>query len=513
MRDQFHDMNFIADANSAGSAGRRTSVARTAPSGSHALVYRVALATPAAARADDLAQAGSAMDPTPSYDPTLMLSVHFLTTRATPVRGFAQELRAAVLATVGDDARDTAQIKITISEVATMVVSALDTATSLAVQLYLETFLCGTDAITCTVEAARRRRSLAGRSLATMTTYTMSRTYADDSSVPAMWLASIAVPGASLESPVTVTELSAEATLTGATPDADAAAVTTSLVTALGLDSSALDVSTASAFPPSPPPPPRRGDHDGHDHDEDDHSGDGDGGANPCFARETTTACRVHDIAAPPADAYAQCFGEEGRGAAALRVLMTSLSAGDYVLTQAADGALAHTRVILNQHKVARDSDASSPLLTLYHDRGTLSLSPDHVLRVGGEFGPARTATAGAHLVAGGGAPARVSRVEVSRGGVVNPLTVSGTILAAGPAGAPVLASVYGEWIAEYVLGVATYPLPYSLASALAYLFPEHVQAYYDTVLEPPFLAGAAHLKSISAAAPSPVYRRDRLRL
>ena len=67
------------------------------------------------------------------------------------------------------------------------------------------------------------------------------------------------------------------------------------------------------------------------------------------------------------------------------------------------------------------------------------------------------------------------------------------------------LASVYGEWIAEYFLGVATYPLPYSLASGLAYLFPEHVQAYYDTVLEPPFLAGASHLKSISAFAPSPV--------
>ena len=98
-----------------------------------------------------------------------------------------------------------------------------------------------------------------------------------------------------------------------------------------------------------------------------------------------------------------------------------------------------------------------------------------------------------------------VSRVEVSQGGVVNPLTVAGTILAAGPAGAPVLASVYGEWIADYFLGVATYPLPYSLGSALAYLFPEHVQAYYDAVLEPPFLAGAAHLKSISAAAPDAV--------
>ena len=233
-------------------------------------------------------------------------------------------------------------------------------------------------------------------------------------------------------------------------------------------------------------------------------SGDDDSGSsNPCFARETTTACRVHDIAAPPADAYAQCFLGQ-RGAAAERVLMTSLSAGDYVLTQA-DGALAHTRVILNQHKVARDADASSPLLTLYHDRGTLGLSPDHVLRVGGEFGPARTATAGADLAAADGKPARVSRVEVSRGGVVNPLTVAGTILAAGPTGAPVLASVYGEWIADYFLGVATYPLPYSLGSALAYLFPEHVQAYYDAVLEPPFLAGAAHLKSISAAAPDAV--------
>ena len=232
---------------------------------------------------------------------------------------------------------------------------------------------------------------------------------------------------------------------------------------------------------------------------------DDSGSSNPCFARETTTACRMHDITAPPADAYAQCFGKAGRGVAAERVMMTSLSAGDYVLTQAADGALAHTRVILNQHKVARDSDASSPLLTLYHERGTLGLSPDHVLRVGGEFGPARTATAGAHLVAADGKSARVSRVEVSRGGVVNPLTVSGTILAAGPTGAPVLASVYGEWIADYFLGVATYPLPYSLGSALAYLFPEHVQAYYDTVLEPPFLAGAVHLKSISAAAPDAV--------
>ena len=82
---------------------------------------------------------------------------------------------------------------------------------------------------------------------------------------------------------------------------------------------------------------------------------------------------------------------------------------------------------------------------------------------------------------------------------------MSGTILAAGDAGAPVLASVYGDWIAEYFLGTRVYPLPLSLSSGLSWCFPAAVQAYYDTALEPAFMAAAKGLKATSAAAPWPI--------
>ena len=60
--------------------------------------------------------------------------------------------------------------------------------------------------------------------------------------------------------------------------------------------------------------------------------------------------------------------------------------------------------------------------------------------------------------------------------GIVNPITSTGTVLAAGPTGPPVLASVYAEWIAKYMLGVTVYPLPASLSNGLSAFFPAHVQ-------------------------------------
>ena len=51
-----------------------------------------------------------------------------------------------------------------------------------------------------------------------------------------------------------------------------------------------------------------------------------------------------------------------------------------------------------------------------------------------------------------------------------------GTVLAAGPAGAPVLASTFSEWIADAFLGSAV-PLPVSLSNGLAYLLPAHTPA------------------------------------
>ena len=76
-------------------------------------------------------------------------------------------------------------------------------------------------------------------------------------------------------------------------------------------------------------------------------------------------------------------------------------------------------------------------------------------------------------------APAsKVSKVGTATHAVVNPLTTSGTILAAGPTGAPVLASVFPEWIAHLLHGASLpYPLPLSGAAAASHLFPAAVQA------------------------------------
>ena len=69
------------------------------------------------------------------------------------------------------------------------------------------------------------------------------------------------------------------------------------------------------------------------------------------------------------------------------------------------------------------------------------------------------------------------------------------------------LATTYGDWIAEYMLSSAVYPA-LSIASGLSYLFPEHVQNYFTNVLEPGFLrraSNAKHLKAVKATVPTPV--------
>ena len=116
-------------------------------------------------------------------------------------------------------------------------------------------------------------------------------------------------------------------------------------------------------------------------------------------------------------------------------------------------------------------------MTTLHHANGSLTVTPDHVLRIDGAFAPARTAHVGSVLSMHGG-DSVVTRVS---GGateaIINPITTSGTILAADETGAPVLASVYGEWIASYLLhSRSLYPLPASLGSGLSLLFPSLVQ-------------------------------------
>ena len=75
------------------------------------------------------------------------------------------------------------------------------------------------------------------------------------------------------------------------------------------------------------------------------------------------------------------------------------------------------------------------------------------------------------------GLNASVTRVTHHAAGIINPITANCRILAAGGmTGRPIVSSTHPEWIAEWMLSCALYPLPLSLSSSLSYFFPTHVQ-------------------------------------
>ena len=82
-------------------------------------------------------------------------------------------------------------------------------------------------------------------------------------------------------------------------------------------------------------------------------------------------------------------------------------------------------------------------------------------------------------------------------GGIINPLTASGTILANG-----VVASVYPEWISTHMLSSKLYPLPLSACNLLTYLFPAPAQTFYDAAIEPLFDGGRATYRKYLEVVP-----------
>jgi len=224
-------------------------------------------------------------------------------------------------------------------------------------------------------------------------------------------------------------------------------------------------------------------------------AGDGENGycrKQDCFA-DSSTGCRILDPFTEPTAAFRQCFGEEDKAAVvAERVPMKALKAGDLVLSSPTTA----TRVIVNLHDAAT-ADKTAAMLTLEFSadtaahngglaHGALTLTPDHVLKIDGAFQAASTAKVGSVLDSGShGRPAVVTRISEGVSGIVNPLTMSGRILAAGPAGAPVVASVFPAWIAP--LWLDGYQLPYSLVALASFLFPQSVQAFYNAHIEENF--------------------------
>jgi len=214
--------------------------------------------------------------------------------------------------------------------------------------------------------------------------------------------------------------------------------------------------------------------------------------SDPCFSATASFACLLGDAAVPPSTAYDHCFGNGG--SMAERVPMSQLKAGDLILSSPTEA----TRVIVNQHAAV---SAYAPMVEVVHEDGTLALTPDHVLLVDGAFKPAREVHVGSTL----SSSSVVTHVSRAAHKIISPVTTDGRILAAGPTGAPVLATVWPEWVAPLLLAnPLPYPLPLSLSAAASYVFPATVQTYYDQVLEPLFTRATASLKEAKHALPAP---------
>jgi len=207
----------------------------------------------------------------------------------------------------------------------------------------------------------------------------------------------------------------------------------------------------------------------------------------PCFSASETFACRLTDGSVPPAAALEHCFGHGASSSSsssssppAERVAMGMLVAGDVVLSS----PTAATRVLVNQHAAV---STRALMVEITHSTGSLALTPDHVLYVDGAWRPAREVRAGSVLEPGA---ASVTKVRRAPHKIISPVTLDGKILASGPAGQPVLATVWPEWVATLLLdNPLPYPLPLSLAAATSRVFPAGAQRFYDAHLEHFFAA------------------------
>jgi len=138
----------------------------------------------------------------------------------------------------------------------------------------------------------------------------------------------------------------------------------------------------------------------------------------------------------------------------------------------------------------------------MYHADGKLSVTADHAIYLNGKFVPARNAKPGDMLASAALEPVEIERLTSSRGGIINPITADGKILAASEQGAPVLVATANEWLADVLL--SSYP-KYTLSFWLAAAFPNAVQAYYDSLLEPFFTRAVPSLTKLKMASPTPV--------
>jgi len=213
-------------------------------------------------------------------------------------------------------------------------------------------------------------------------------------------------------------------------------------------------------------------------------------------------ACKLREAAADARAAYAACFDDdEAPNTAAALVLMSTLRSGDVVVTLDDTGTPRSDRIVLNQH--THDSARAGLLEIKTAGGATLSVTPDHVISIDGTFAPAERARVGATLRTRTLGAGFIASVRETFGGIINPVTASGTILvASADGGEPLLASTHPAWIAHYFLPAPSFPLVGT--RLLSLLAPRATQATYEA-LEASVAYALPAVQGASAALPAAV--------
>ena len=214
-------------------------------------------------------------------------------------------------------------------------------------------------------------------------------------------------------------------------------------------------------------------------------------------------------------DGMLGCFGSEASMACVSlncdqRVRMADLKAGDRVATiDVSSGKRIFDTIVVNQHK--SDQTSWAELLRIETSNGSaITVTPDHVIHLNGKFSPAAKAVLGDSLSVSSGDV--ITRISKERGGIINPVTTSGTILVADDASQmrspnaamrsePLLASTHPEWISSFMLTMPTFP--FIATRLLATIAPSSMQAYYDTAEHYFINAALPYLQAASGALPS----------
>ncbi|KAG1666190.1 hypothetical protein FOA52_012037 [Chlamydomonas sp. UWO 241] len=149
---------------------------------------------------------------------------------------------------------------------------------------------------------------------------------------------------------------------------------------------------------------------------------------------------------------------------AAHQIVMSKLRAGDRVLSMDASGAVFTDRVVRNQH--VGDTSTNHILLQLRHSTGMLEVTPEHAVYVDGAFMAASSARIGGRMSMASGKEATITAITRTTGGIINPITASGTILA-GADGAAVLAGSMPFFAGNYGMRLVALPGPWKMVSAL----------------------------------------------